>query len=325
MRLAFVARGMAATGLPIMASLYTSSSRLSSTAAAQQPPASPPSVRVAVVQMLVESDKAKNLARCRDLLKRAVATGADLVVLPEVWNSEYSVTAFRRNAESISNGPSIEMLREAAAKHKVWIVGGSIPELGDDGNVYNSSPIIDDAGHLVGVARKVHLFDIDVPGKIRFFESETLTAGREVTVVDLCDYLPFGPGHKLGVGICYDCRFAPFAIAMRGRGATILAYPGAFNTVTGPAHYHLLARARALDAQAFVIFASPARNPVSSYQAYGHSIICDPWGTTIAAAAGHDEEIVVADLDLSKVNEVRASMRLWDQRRPDVYAASDAM
>lgn len=259
-------RGVA-TGLPVvtLAAQYSGSTRMTTMASASA--AAPPSgsVRVAVIQMLVESDKAKNLARCQELLDRAAATGAKLVVLPEVWNSEYAVSAFRGNAEPIEDGPSTRMLRAFAAKRKIWIVGGSIPELGPDGRIYNSSPIIDTNGRLAGVARKVHLFDIDVPGKIRFFESETLSAGREATVVDL----PEIPGHKLGVGICYDSRFAPLAITMRGKGATILAYPGAFNTVTGPPHYQLLARARALDSQSFVIFASPARNPAASYQAYG--------------------------------------------------------
>mmetsp|Transcript_10920 Transcript_10920/g.34794 ORF Transcript_10920/g.34794 Transcript_10920/m.34794 type:complete len:350 (+) Transcript_10920:187-1236(+) len=279
------------------------------------------SVRVAVIQMLVESDKAKNLARCKGLLERAAEEGAQLVVLPEVWNSDYAVSAFEGNAEIIESGESTALLREFARKHGIWVVGGSIPERGEDGKIYNSSPVVDARGRLAAVARKVHLFDIDVPGKIRFFESETLSAGDAATVVDLPRDSPFGAGHKLGVAICYDARFAPLAITMRGKGATILAYPGAFNTVTGPPHYHLLARARALDAQSFVLFASPARNPNSSYQAYGHSIICDPWGTPIAQAKGHEEEILLADLDLARIPEVRASMRLWDQRRPDVYVA----
>lgn len=297
------------SALPMMAAAhYSSSARFASTSGAEQS-----TMRVAVIQMLVENDKAANLAHCRDMVEKAAATGAELVVLPEVWNSEYAVSAFRGNAERIEDGESTRMLRELAAEKKVWIVGGSIPELGADDKIYNSSPIIDESGEVKGVARKVHLFDIDVPGKIRFFESETLTAGSEATVVD------FKNDEKLGVAICYDSRFAPLAIAMRGKGATVLAYPGAFNTVTGPPHYHLLARARALDSQAFVIFASPARNPNSNYQAYGHSIICDPWGTPIATAEGHEEEIIVADLDLSKVGEVRASMRLWDQLRNDAY------
>ncbi|KAJ8600534.1 hypothetical protein CTAYLR_010428 [Chrysophaeum taylorii] len=301
-----VLRGLAAATAPLA---------MSSSMQAETP------VRVAVVQMRVENDKTANLRHCRELVEKAADTGAQLVVLPEVWNSEYAVGAFAGNAEPVKlgkpEGASTELLGDLARRRGVWIVGGSIPER-DGANIYNTAPVVDDLGTIVAKHRKVHLFDIDVPGKIRFFESETLAAGDEATVVPLPEDVAPG-GHKLGVGICYDCRFAPLAITMRGKGATIIAYPGAFNTVTGPPHYHLLARARALDSQAFVLFASPARNPNSNYQAYGHSIICDPWGTPIATAKGHDEEIIVADLDLSRIAEVRASMRLWDQRRPDVY------
>ena len=121
------------------------------------------------------------------------------------------------------------------------------------------------------------------------------------------------------MAICHDVRFPELAITMRKKGASILVYPGAFNTVTGPPHWELLARARALDAQAFVVCASPARNPDSSYQAYGHSVVVDPWGAPLERCAGHGEEILFADLDLTRVAEVRNSMKLLDQRRPDVY------
>mmetsp|Transcript_35654 Transcript_35654/g.114000 ORF Transcript_35654/g.114000 Transcript_35654/m.114000 type:complete len:310 (-) Transcript_35654:99-1028(-) len=272
-------------------------------------------VRVAVIQMRVEEEKSKNLARCAELLKAAAAKGAELLVLPEVWNSAYAVSAFRGNAEPVSEerfGPSLKLLRTFAAEHGVWIVGGSIPEV-DGEKIYNTSPIVDPSGTLVAKHRKVHLFDIDVKNKLRFFESETLTAGDRATVV------PFFKDDGLGVAVCYDMRFSELAIAMRKKGATILVYPGAFNTVTGPPHYRLLAKARALDSQAFVIAASPARNPAAAYQAYGYSIVLDPWATVVARADGHDEEIIIADLDLSRVDDVRASMRLLDQRRPDVY------
>ena len=130
------------------------------------------------------------------------------------------------------------MLVAAAAEHGVYIVGGSIPERESGSErLFNSSVVVDPKGTILAVHRKVHLFDIDVPGKIRFKESETLTAGSEVTVVET----KWG---KIGVGICYDIRFPELAQLMAGRGARILCYPGAFNTTTGPAHWELLQRAR---------------------------------------------------------------------------------
>ncbi|KAJ1448522.1 carbon-nitrogen hydrolase [Pelagophyceae sp. CCMP2097] len=310
-------RKLTAASLPLCALGLGSRTSALSTASA---PAK--TVRVAVVQMESSSDKAANLVHCRALLAKAAATGAKLVVLPEIWNSPYAVGEFRCNAEAVKlsadgpSGPSVGMLQAAAAEHGVWIVGGSVPELGACGNVYNTSPVIDSQGQVVAKHRKVHLFDIDVPGKIRFFESETLAAGASRTVAPLPADLG---GGALGVAICYDMRFAELAVSMRKHGATILVYPGAFNTVTGPPHYRLLAMARALDAQAFVVAASPARSPTATYQAYGYSVVVDPWGQPVAAAEGHGEEIIVADLDLARLDEVRASMKLLDQRRPDVY------
>ena len=264
------------------------------------------------MQMLVGSDKATNLKNAERLVNQACDGHADVVVLPEIWNSPYAVDEFRKHAEPIDGGPSVELLKTLAKERNVWIVGGSVPELHDD-KVYNTAPIINSDGVLVEKHRKVHLFDIDVPGKIRFFESETLTGGDSATVTPLTEE------HALGVAICYDVRFPELAITMRKKGASILVYPGAFNTVTGPPHWELLARARALDAQAFVVCASPARNPDSSYQAYGHSVVVDPWGAPLERCAGHGEEILFADLDLTRVAEVRNSMKLLDQRRPDVY------
>mmetsp|Transcript_15928 Transcript_15928/g.47503 ORF Transcript_15928/g.47503 Transcript_15928/m.47503 type:complete len:314 (-) Transcript_15928:18-959(-) len=283
-------------------------------ASSAQPPK--PLLRVAVVQMLVGADKAQNIERCEGLLARACDGGADVVVLPEVWNSPYAVDEFRKHAEPVvvggACGPSVELLKGVAKARGVTIVGGSLPEL-DGGNVYNTAPVIGTDGEVVAKHRKVHLFDIDVPGKIRFFESETLTGGDGPTLA------PLPGGGQLGVAVCYDMRFAELAISMRAAGATVIVYPGAFNTVTGPPHYELLARARALDAQAFVVAASPARNPEAAYQAYGYSVVVDPWGAPVAKVDGHHEDVIFADLDLARVDEVRASMRLLDQRKPGAY------
>jgi len=313
MLLSTIARGSTALRFPLLLSV---SAGLSSTTSRAAPKRKESVVRVAVVQMRVEEDKTKNLAHCADLLKEAAALEPDLIVLPEVWNSAYAVGAFRGNAERVEEaktGPSLKLLRLFAKERKVWIVGGSIPEIDDSEKIYNAAPVVDDEGSLVAKHRKVHLFDVDVRDEIRFFESETLTPGNDVTVV------PFRGKHGLGCAVCYDMRFSELAIAMRAKGASLLVYPGAFNTVTGPPHYHLLAKARALDAQAFVVAASPARNPDASYQAYGYSLVVDPWGKEVAKADGHHEQIIVADLDLDQTLDVRASMQLWNQRRPDVY------
>ena len=115
----------------------------------------------------------------------------------------------------------------------------------------------------------MHLFDIDIPGKITFRESETLSAGAEFATLDVADL-------KIGLGICYDIRFPEFASILTGMGCNLLVLPSAFNTTTGPLHWHVLARGRAVDTQSYVIMASPARHPDAGYQAYGHSLIVSP-------------------------------------------------
>jgi len=183
----------------------------------------------------------------------------------------------------VSTSPSIYMLCQQAKALNVWIVGGSIPEK-DGTNLYNTCVIIDNNGIIVAKHRKIHLFDIDVPGKIKFKESDALSAGLTPTLV----HTPWGP---IGVGICYDIRFPEYAMLLRQLGAKLLLYPGAFNMVTGvtvrrvlqfvglihiasgPAHWELLQRARAVDNQLFVAACSPARvapRKEGDYVAWGH-------------------------------------------------------
>lgn len=182
------------------------------------------------------------------------------------------------------------------------MIGGSIPERKDT-KLYNTSLTFSPNGKLLAVHRKVHLFDIDVPGKIRFQESEVLTGGQTLTEVET----EYG---KLGVAICYDVRFPEMAMIAARKGAVAMIYPGAFNLTyvpllsnitnlrTGPLHWELLARARAIDNQIYVAMCSPARDMDASYSAWGHSTIVDPNGEIIAKA-GEGEEIIYANLSIS--------------------------
>lgn len=169
--------------------------------------------------------------------------------------------------------------------------------------------------------RKVHLFDIDVPGKITFRESETLTGGNRMSLFDAGS--AFG---RVGVGICYDVRFPELALLMAKEGAGLLIYPGAFNMVTGPAHWELLMRARALDCQTFVVAASPARTAAPAtpgkyahYTAWGHSMCVSPWGEVLAELQ-EGPGVMVVDLDMARLAEVRQSIPTSKQKREDVYS-----
>jgi omega-amidase len=290
-------------------------------------------LRVGLCQFHVTNDKTINHKTCIDYIQNAASQGAKLVVLPEIWNSPYATLAFPDYAEvapsihgsppDASVSPSAALLQEQAQKHNIWLVGGSIPEVSDDGKYYNTCLVFDPNGVVVAKHRKMHLFDIDVPGKITFFESDTLTAGDSVSTFTLED------GTMVGVGICYDIRFAEYAMLLEDIGCQILIYPGAFNMTTGPLHWELLQRGRANDNQCFVLTASPARtieedaknnneSKYPHYTAWGHSTVVSPWAKVIATT-DEKEGVVMADLDLTEVEQVRSAIPVGKQKRTDIY------
>lgn len=279
-------------------------------------------LNVALIQIGAGPVKADNLSKTASFIDRAIAEStasgekSDLIVLPECFNSPYAVDQFRNYAEPIPTGETTQFLSQLAKKHGIFLVGGSIPEL-DDGKIYNTLVTFDRSGKIIAKHRKVHLFDIDIKGGITFKESTTLTGGSKATVFNMDD---FGP---VGLGICYDMRFPELAhVATRSpNNGFAMIYPGAFNTTTGPLHWHLLARSRAVDNEAFVILCSPSRDTAhpENYQAYGHSLVCDPMGNVIAEA-GEEDEIVYARLDESLLPKARQGIPVHFQRRFDVYA-----
>ncbi|KAB1227074.1 Omega-amidase,chloroplastic [Morella rubra] len=210
---------------------------------ARAPPAIPlptPPFKIGLCQISVSPDKDRNIAHARKAIEEAAAKGAQLVLLPEIWNSPYSNDCFPVYAEDIDAGgdasPSTTMLSEVSRLLKITIVGGSIPERSGN-SVYNTCCVFGTDGKLKAKHRKVHLFDIDIPGKITFMESKTLTAGETPTIVDT-------DVGRIGIGICYDLRFQELAMIYAARGAHLICYPGAFNMTTGPLHWELLQRAR---------------------------------------------------------------------------------
>jgi omega-amidase len=298
----------------------------------------PSTLRVALCQFSVTSHKDSNEETARSFMQQAKDHDAKLVVLPEIWNSPYATAAFPEYAERLPEiGDSVadpsssasQLLLDAAKQHDMWIVGGSIPERvkivnskhnKEEEIFYNTCLVINPQGTVVAKHRKVHLFDIDIPDGITFFESETLTAGSTISHFTT----PYG---EIGIGICYDIRFAEYAMLLRQQcNCILLIYPGAFNMTTGPAHWEILQRARAVDNQCFVLTASPARsteaNPSSKYPQYtawGHSTVVSPWGDVVATT-DEKEGLVVADLDLSRIQQVRRGIPIDTQRRTDLYS-----
>ncbi len=267
--------------------------------------------KVAVCQMIIHQEKEKNLVRAREMIARAAGRGARLVVLPEMFNCPYVARLFPRYAESYPDGPSVQMLSRAAREEGVYLVGGSLPEQDGD-QVYNTSFIFAPDGRLLGKHRKMHLYDVELASGLTVKESSTLGAGNRVTVIS-CEL------GVLGVAICYDVRFPELMRLMVLQGARVVVIPAAFNMTTGPAHWELIFRMRAIDNQAYFIGASPARDPMASYVAYGHSLVVDPWGNVVRMA-GEGEEIIFADIDMGLVERIRSELPLLRHRRTDVYS-----
>ena len=273
-------------------------------------------LRIAVAQMAVGKDKIANVAKARNFIKQASEQQAQVCILPECFNSPYGTQYFHEYGENQSDSWTLGQLREQLKETPLTLIAGSIPEKDESGKCYNTSFSFNSKGDIIGKHRKIHLFDIDIPGKITFKESETLTPGESVTCFNHED----SENIKYGVGICYDIRFPEQALNMRYKhGCNILVYPGAFNMTTGPAHWDALARGRALDTQSFCIVASPARvESKTEYVAYGHSTIWGPWGDVVGKLEA-DEGLLVADIDLEKVNEIRANIPISMQRKPELF------
>ena len=266
-------------------------------------------IRVAGVQLLQKATKEQTFAHIRALLDALPDGAADLIVLPEMWNGPYEAKRFPSFAEE-EGGPSWQFLSALAREKRVYLCGGSIAEREGD-RVYNTAYVFDPNGEPVAKHRKMHLFDIDVSGGQRFFESDTLSPGSEVTVFST-------PFCRIGLCICYDLRFPELSRLMADAGAKIILVPAAFNMTTGPAHWELLFRSRAVDNQVYTVGVAPARDPNATYRSWGHSIVCSPWGEVLMQA-DENETVFVTTLDLDAVERVRRELPVLSQRRTDVY------
>lgn len=267
-------------------------------------------IKLALCQMNVIDNKDENIKNAAFMIEESKSNNVDFIVLPEMFNCPYSNDKFIEYAEEEKDSITLNKISSLAEKNNVYILAGSIPER-ENGKLYNTSYLFDRQGDIIAKHRKMHLFDIDVKGKITFKESDVLTAGDNVTTADT----EFG---KIGIGICYDVRFPELARLMVENGALILFYPGAFNMTTGPAHWELLFRSRALDNQVYCVGVAPALNEDASYHSFGHSIVANPWGEIIAEA-DEKENLIISEIDLSEIKRIREELPLLKNKREDLY------
>ena len=267
-------------------------------------------IKIAAIQMPTVADKMENVRTVKTYLEKIKDENPDFVILPEMFCCPYQTENFPIYAEK-EGGPVWQQLSGYAKQYGIYLIGGSMPEKDAEGNVYNTSYIFDREGKQIGKHRKVHLFDIDVKGGQTFKESDTLTAGDSDTVFDT----EFG---KIGVMLCFDIRFPELSRMMVNDGARIVFVPAAFNMTTGPAHWELSFRTRALDNQIYMVGCAPARDVSAGYISWGHSIVTDPWGR-VTGMLDENEGILLAELDMDYEEQIREELPLLKSRRKDMY------
>ncbi len=268
--------------------------------------------KTAVCQIRTELDPRQTMRKAEAMVRIAAVNGAQVICLPEMYQCPYERGYFRK-ALTAGHLSFVQEMSSWAKENHVILIGGSIPEV-EDGRIYNTCFVFDETGKQIARHRKVHLFDVDLPGMV-FHESDTFTPGEEITVFDTA----YG---RFGTAICFDVRFPELFRAMAERGAEVIFLPAQFNMKTGPAHWELTLRMRALDNEIFFIGASAARMNGFSYECWGHSLAVDPFGTVIASC-DETEQILYADLNLDRVREVRAQLPTFLRLRKELYAVAE--
>uniref|UniRef100_A0A182JXE5 Nitrilase and fragile histidine triad fusion protein NitFhit n=1 Tax=Anopheles christyi TaxID=43041 RepID=A0A182JXE5_9DIPT len=272
--------------------------------------------RIAVAQMRSTNDKQHNFAQIQTITERAKAK--DVQCCDFVGNHRDETLQL---SEPLS-GPTVQKYRTLAREQNVWLSFGGVHEnerKHEDteseqkvNDIYNTHILINNAGELVASYRKLHMFNVNTP-EFKFRESETVRSGPAlVPPVET----PIG---RIGLQICYDIRFAEASTILRKQGAEILTYPSAFAMSTGQAHWEVLLRARAIENQCFVIAAAQMGFHNKKRESYGHAMVVNPWGTILGEAGNQDLDVVIAELDLDKLQRVRANMPCFEHRRDDVY------
>ena len=266
-------------------------------------------MRVALCQMRSGEDVEANVSTAERLLHEAAEDGADLAALPETFTYLGSLEGRAAAAEPIP-GPTTERLAAIARGRAMWVLGGSVIET-DGQHRYNTSILFDRAGELVARYRKIHLFDVELPGQPPFRESATFTRGEELVTYET-------DVARVGLSICYDLRFPELYRGLMVLGAEVLFVPAQFQDQTGKDHWEVLLRARAIEDQCFVV--APAQwgtfGPLErGRRSFGHSLVVDPWGRVLVEAPAEGDGVWFAELDLAELRRIRQQLPALQHRR----------
>ncbi|XP_027198686.2 ntrilase and fragile histidine triad fusion protein NitFhit [Dermatophagoides pteronyssinus] len=273
--------------------------------------------KIAVIQLTSKQNKDENYQIAEKLIKSARDDGARMAFLPECFDMICpSKKLTMENGEPI-NGPTVQRYQNLAKNLNIWLsLGGLhekvVPESNDDKRLFNAHIIVDQDGQIVSIYRKVHLFNLDIPGT-RLVESEFSRPGNAVIKP------PQTPCGRLGMGICYDVRFPEFAISLAKSGADILSYPSSFTIPTGKAHWEILLRSRAIETQCYVVAAAQVGAHNEKRKSYGHAMIIDPWGKILTEINDEKPGYAVAEIDFDYLKEIRQRLPVWSDRKPELY------
>jgi predicted amidohydrolase len=266
--------------------------------------------RIAIYQATSGIDPEANARALVEAIEQASAGGAEMLFTPEMTgllDSDSARAAKVRRAEE--DDEVLAAAKQAAARYRIWVHIGSLAVLADNGKVANRSFVIDREGNVRGSYDKIHLFDVDLPTGESWRESNTYSAGAGVTLVN---GTPVG---KLGLTICYDLRFPGLFARLAESDADVIAVPAAFTVPTGKAHWHILLRARAIEAGLFIVAAAQVGHHEDGRNTFGHSLVVDPWGEVLLDM-GEGKGVGFADVDLKRISDVRSRIPALNHRRP---------
>ena len=268
-------------------------------------------MRVALYQARTGIDPERNAAGLVQAVRGASQVGAAMLFTPEMSGLlDRDKERSARHLRSEADDPVLAAVREAAAEQGIWVHLGSLALAGerDDGRLVNRGFLIDDKGAVRARYDKIHLFDVDLPTGESWRESAAYAPGDGPVVAET-------PAGRLGLTICYDMRFPDLYRALTGAGATMLSVPAAFTVPTGQAHWHVLLRARAIEAGVFVVAAAQSGKHEDGRETYGHSLVIDPWGQVLLDM-GQEPGLGFAEIDPARVDEVRSRLPAIRHRRP---------
>lgn len=270
---------------------------------------------VAVCQMTSTNDKEKNLQTVRELSEKAKRRAASIAFFPEACDyladSKKDTIAMAQTL----NGSTVTSYKEIAKINKIWLSLGGIHEALDNNreHISNTHILINSEGEIVSTYRKIHLFDMDNKNTgVRLMESDYVLPGQKI---EPPISTPIG---KLALSICYDMRFPELSFSLRNMGAEILTYPSAFTYQTGAAHWEILLRARAIETQCYVVAAAQTSIHNKKRVSWGHAMVIDPWGSIIAQCS-EKTDIILAEIDLNLLKQIRQNMPCENHRRTDLY------